>query len=110
MSVPMAAATSSVAPVSATAAMPAVPARAATPTETSAPAISAPVEARAVPTGVVPAVIPAAEDELGLLNVTGCRGKAQAGCGQCRGRTSKSGCTQRKGSGKNEFLHVRESP
>jgi len=82
----------------------------AAPAEAATECITAPVEAGTVPAGVVPAIIPAAEDELGLLNITGCRGKAYAACGQCRGRTGKRGCAQRKRSGKNKFLHVRESP
>src|SRR5262249_35916260 len=47
---------------------PAVPARGATPAEALPPTVSAPVPARAVPAVVVPAMTPAAPDELHIVD------------------------------------------
>ena len=52
----------------ATTAGPTMPAATTAPAQSLAPGIAAPVEARALPGAVVPAIVPAAEEELGLLD------------------------------------------
>lgn len=92
--------------MTATTTVPAMPAVPPAPTLTAPVGITAPVEARTMPPGVIPAVIPAAEGELSLLHVAGHWGNSESTRGQRSGGASESGCAQRKHSGKNKFLHL----
>lgn len=88
----------------ATATLPAMPAVTTAPSQTATVRITAPVEARAMPARVIPAVVPAAEYELGLLDVAGYR-RSRSTRRQRRGGAGENGCAQRKRNGKNKFLH-----
>jgi hypothetical protein len=55
--------------VTGAAAVPAVPALSAAPAEATAEGIAAPIIARTMPTIVIPAIVAATEEELGLLDV-----------------------------------------
>lgn len=91
--------------MTATTVMPALPAAAAAPPQAATVGIAAPIEARTMPARVIPAIVPAAEDELGPLDITGHRKRSRSARGQRCGRAGKNGCAQRKRNGKNKFLH-----
>ena len=59
-------------------AVPAMPSCPTAPTEAATPGVTAPIEARAAPAIVVPAVISSAEEELSLFDITGNGGRREA--------------------------------
>lgn len=88
---------------SSTAVLPSTPAMAAAPSEAATHRITAPVEAGAIPCGVIPAIVPTPEKKLGLLNIAG--RFDQTAHGHRHGWRSQHRNTQRNSSADQFSLH-----
>lgn len=88
-----------------TTAVPAVPALATAPTEATAEGIAAPIIAGTMPAIVIPAVIAATEEELGLLDVVRNRSRREAVEGHCVGLTGRAQERERSSSSPNPLSH-----
>jgi hypothetical protein len=89
----------------ATAAVPAAPALAATPAEATAEGIAAPIVARTMPTIVIPAVVAATEEELGLLDIVRNSGRREAVEGKRVGLAGYAQKRKRSSSSPNPLSH-----